>query len=140
MKFRTKILIDSVEALNGLSNKEFEPKVAYKIAKVINKIKPEMDAYDKVKNDLIKKYGKKKDGTGPVGIDRQGNPEGYDNFIKDLELLQDEDVEIVFNTSGADITKIRMDQLTDSTGMQIDIPPIWLTPLMGWLLEDEEEI
>lgn len=139
MKFRLKQLVDSMGALQGLSNKEFTPKVGYKIAKIINKMKPEFEAYEKIKNDLVKKYGEK-GANGAMGIDPQNNKAGYDKFLEELKTILDEDVEIVFNASGNDITKIPMADLCDSTGMQIDIPPVWLVPLMDWLIEDEEEI
>lgn len=140
MQFRTKVLLDSMKALQALSQKEeFEPKIRYKIAKIISKMEPEEKMYNKHKDELVKKYGKTDD-KGQIGINAKDDPKAYEDFIHELEIVQDEDVEVVFNSSGNDIIKIKPDELCDNKGMQVDFPSAWLVPLLGWLVDDEEDI
>lgn len=139
MKFRLKVLVDSMNSLQALSNKEFAPKVGYKIAKIVNKMKPEFEAYEKIKNDLVKKHGSPGP-NGAIGINPDKDKVAYDKFLEEMKTVLDEDVEIVFNASGNDITRIPMADLCDSTGIAIDVPPVWLVPLVDWLIEDNGDI
>lgn len=84
MELTLKQLVERVESLSKLLNKELPIKTAYRLGRLYNIIKNELQQYNEHRNILIKKYGKEK--NGQILIDEQ-DKEAIEKFTKDNEEL-----------------------------------------------------
>jgi hypothetical protein len=81
------------EILDKIKDSELPVKIAYKLAKIINKIDEQYLLIDNQRNTLVKKYGKEENGQIYVQKDDTDN---FDKFLEDFnELLEiEEDIEV----------------------------------------------
>ncbi|MFO7447729.1 MAG: hypothetical protein R6W90_15295 [Ignavibacteriaceae bacterium] len=71
-------------SLDKLLTKELPVKAAYKLGRLSKSVAGEMEQYQQHKNNLIKKYGKEKDGTFSI---ESSDTEAINNFLQDNEEL-----------------------------------------------------
>jgi len=116
MKVLLRELLDSRAAHEELlKNGDLLPVlVSYRINKLIDEINPEFEAFEKSKNELIKKYGEEvqKEGADPI---IEVKPENLQEYFKELESIVNEEITLKyepFNIAEAfdpkDIKKIKL--------------------------------
>ena len=71
-------------SLSKLLSKELPVKTAYTLGKLFNKVKSELQQYYQHRDNLIKKYGKEKDGTHTI---EASDKDAVEKFTKDNEEL-----------------------------------------------------
>jgi hypothetical protein len=105
MKLSNQKLIENVQKLSGVAQKQLPVKVSYAISKNISKIESELKVYDKERQKLIEKYGEK-DENNKVVADEKGQIkfEDKDGWDKDIKVLLEIENEI-------DIHKFSIDEL-----------------------------
>lgn len=84
MELTLKQLVEKSDSLLKLLNKELPVKTAYRLGRLSNAVKSELEQYNIHRNLLIKKYGKEKDGQAII---EPGEKEATEKFIKDNEEL-----------------------------------------------------
>lgn len=84
MELTLKQLVEKSDSLLKLLNKELPVKTAYRLGRLSNAVKSELEQYNIHRNLLIKKYGKEKDGQVII---EPGEKEATENFIRDNEEL-----------------------------------------------------
>ena len=115
MKILLKELLDAKTGFEELlSNKDLPVLVSYRINKLIDEINPEFEAFEKSKNELIKKYGEEKQEEGKDSI-VEVKPDNLQNYFKELEDIVKEEISLKyepFNIAAAfnadDIKKIKI--------------------------------
>ncbi|AJA50050.1 hypothetical protein CPAST_c40210 [Clostridium pasteurianum DSM 525 = ATCC 6013] len=105
MKISNQKLLEDIQKLGGVAQKQLPVKVSYAISKNISKIESELKIYDKERQKLIEKYGEK-DEQGKVVADEKGQIKfkDKDSWDKDIKALLDIENEI-------DIHKFSIDEL-----------------------------
>jgi hypothetical protein len=93
MKTTLANVINSQEAINRLLARPLPAKTAYKLNKIVRKLMPEFDDFNKIRNDLIKKYGEP---TGE-GDNFQVIKENMPLYTSELDEVVKEEVEINCN-------------------------------------------
>lgn len=73
-----------LNALNQISNK-VTGKLGYAVARNIRKISDEVFEFEKIKNELINKYGEDSDGQKVIRL----NTEPYQNFLDEIQEYKD---------------------------------------------------
>ena len=91
MKLTNGEIFSASQALGELNEKEFPIRVNYGLLSIIKKLSGQFEIIDKLRVDLIKKYGTA-DEVGNITI--EPNTESWTKFITDLNILFNEDVEI----------------------------------------------
>ena len=102
-------LLNSVETLQKLSQKDFKAKLAWQIARLLKSAEAEIQAFNDTRMNLIRKYGEK-DENGELVTDERGNCKiveaQVNDFSTELNDLVNSEVEINAN-------KINIDLLED---------------------------
>ena len=100
-------LLNSVETLQKLSQKDFKAKLAWQVARLLKAAEAEIQAFNGTRLNLIKKYGEKDD-QGELITDEKGNckivPAQVEQFTTELNDLISSEVEI-------NVSKINIEQL-----------------------------
>lgn len=90
-------LLNSVETLQKLAQKDFKAKLAWQVARLLKSAEAEIQSFNETRMNLIKKYGEK-DENGELITDEQGNckiiPESVETFTNELNELIKSEVEI----------------------------------------------
>lgn len=98
-------LLNSVETLQKLSQKDFKAKLAWQIARLLKSAESEIQSFNETRMDLIRKYGEK-DENGGLVTDEHGNCRIIEgevvNFNSELNELINSTVEINANKIGID--------------------------------------
>lgn len=93
-------LLNSVETLQKLAQKDFKAKLAWQVARLLKSAEAEIQSFNETRMNLIKKYGEK-DENGELITDENGNckilPEGIETFTNELNELIASEVEINAN-------------------------------------------
>lgn len=115
-------LVNSTDALRGLSQKSLKARSAYAVSKILKAADTEMTNFNEARMELIKKYGEK-DENGELKQDEKGNvrvePEFIQSFSDELKDLLDTEVEISANKisigdlGDVEFTPAEMAQLED---------------------------
>lgn len=84
MKATLKEILQNVESLSKLLNKELPVKTAYRLGRLSKVLQSELDQFNLTRNNLIKKYGKEKDGQYQIEPD---DKEALEKFNKEIEEL-----------------------------------------------------
>jgi hypothetical protein len=71
-------------SLSKLLNKELPVKTAYTLGKLFNNVKSELQQYYQHRDNLIKKYGREKDGTYSI---EASDKDAVEKFVKDNDEL-----------------------------------------------------
>lgn len=93
-------LLNSVETLQKIAQKDFKAKLAWSIARLLKSAETEIQAFNETRMNLIKKYGEK-DENGELITDEKGNckimTENVNTFTEELNELINTEVEINAN-------------------------------------------
>lgn len=93
-------LLNSVETLQKIAQKDFKAKLAWSIARLLKSAETEIQSFNETRMNLIKKYGEK-DENGELITDEKGNckimTENVDTFTEELNELINTEVEINAN-------------------------------------------
>ena len=93
-------LLNSVDTLQKLSQKDFKAKLAWQVARLLKSAEAEIQSFNETRMNLIRKYGEK-DENGELITDENGNckiiPEDIETFTNELNELITSEVEINAN-------------------------------------------
>lgn len=106
---KIKDIVNSQNSLQKLLGVSLPVKVSYKLSKLVTKLQPELDLFNKEKDKLIEKYGEKDD-KGVVSI-KQDSP-NMPKFAKEIDELAEMEVNIDFG-DGKSFEKISVADLGD---------------------------
>lgn len=106
---KIKDIVNSQNSLQKLLGVSLPVKVSYKLSKLVTKLQPELDLFNKEKDKLIEKYGEKDD-KGVVSI-KQDSP-NMPKFAKEIDELAEMEVSIDFG-DGKPFEKISVADLGD---------------------------
>ena len=96
MKLTNGEIFNAKEPLSKLMEHKFPVKISYGLAKLAQKLNPQLQIIDDVRNGLIKKYGKQgKD--NPQEIRVASEDESFPKFVEEMNELLAQEVEIVFD-------------------------------------------
>ena len=62
MQLKLKEILQNIDSIGKLLNKELPVKTAYRLGRLSKALQSELDQFNLTRNNLIKKYGKEKDG------------------------------------------------------------------------------
>lgn len=82
-------LINTTSVFSKITNKELSPVVSFRLVKLIKEINVELEIFEKEKEKLLKKYGKKNDDDSYTILD-----ENKDSWNKDITELLSLNVDI----------------------------------------------
>ncbi len=85
-------LVGSVPALTVLSRAKLPGPIVFRLAKAIRMIQVELDAYEQVRVDLVRFYGKPNE-TGETQV----TPANLSEFQSDIAALLESDVTLAFD-------------------------------------------
>lgn len=119
-------IIENINALRGLSQKQLPIKVSYFVAKNISKIENELKVYEKERQKLLDKYAEKDDNGNMVLEGNNIKIEDTDNWNKDIQELLDIEVDVK-------IHKLKRDDLLNAN---IDITPNELISI-DYMIDEE---
>lgn len=88
MKLTLKELLQNVESLGKLLNKELPVKTAYRLGKLSKALQSELNQFNLTRNNLIKKYGKEKDGQYQIDPEDKDAMEKFNKEIDELLALE----------------------------------------------------
>lgn len=127
MKLTLKQLSDANGTLYEISNMKLPTALAYKISKVILKVRPEMEIYEEIRNKKVKELGepvKDADGKDTSQMIVKKDGENWTKFIEDMKTVESQEIEL-------DIPEIRCDEFPKD---------VMLTPgqfaTMEWLIKE----
>ncbi len=128
IKIKMSDLLNSTETLQKLSQKELKARLALSIARLLKEAEREIQNFNEVRMNLIKKYGEK-DENGELVTDESGNckilPDGVETFSKELNDIIGTEIEINAN-------KLRLDDLDN-----LDFTPSDMAVLEPFINEEE---
>ncbi len=99
-------IINSQEELKKLLDFKLPVKTAYNIGKMINKIQPELKAFEEVRVKLIKELGEQKGEDGNWEIKK----ENLQKFTEEIEKVLNSEISLDFNEVDK-FQKISIDQI-----------------------------
>jgi hypothetical protein len=112
-------LVGSEVALVELSVQKMKAKASFRIAKVINQVRPHLETFRKIQQELLEKHGKK-NGEGYI---IEPDMKGWKTYINEIEDMLVEDVEV-------SIKKIPLNLLTNAEISAQEIATL------DWLIEE----
>lgn len=118
-------IINSEASLKKLLSTDLPVKVAFKIAKLVNKINPDLKIYEEQRFKIIKELGEQTDKEKDIWSVK---PENFEKFKEELTKLSEIEVDLSF-APGKPLEKIKIEDLGD-----IKLEPNDLVPL-EWLIE-----
>ena len=121
-----KQLLEIFPAVSALGSTKLSAKPGYRVAKIINLIKPDMVAYDEQRNKLLQELGT------PV----EGEPGRFSILGDNLKSFADQEKALLEEEVSIDLPKIKIDDLVTNDGKQIEIEPMYLAALDGIILTD----
>ncbi len=96
MKLRNGEIFSAKEPLSKLMEHKFPVKTSYGLAKLAQKLNPQLQIIDDVRNGLIKTYGKESKGN-PQETRVDPADESFPKFVEEMNELLAQEVEIVFD-------------------------------------------
>ncbi|MFZ5986929.1 MAG: hypothetical protein ACOYWZ_07380 [Bacillota bacterium] len=88
MKLTLKEILQNVESLGKLLNKELPVKTAYRLGRLSKALQSELDQFNLTRNNLIKKYGKEKDGQYQIDPEDKISIEKFSKEIDELLAIE----------------------------------------------------
>jgi hypothetical protein len=122
MKIKLSSLLAKKEALIQLVNKQLPVRASFKLGKTVRLINTELSEYEKVRTDLVKKYGKETENGDFTVI--KDTPE-MKSFQEELSQILDEEIEI-------DIQPISLSDL----GEEITIESSHMSELIDFVITE----
>jgi len=123
MQFTLNELVHSLPALATLAEKEMPAKTAYRVGKLLRKMKSEVDEYNKARNALLLKMGTPLENPpGTFSIP----PENRQSFRDEEDALLNESVEL----NGVALIAL-------SSISHLEIAPSTLADLQPFIVEDD---
>lgn len=113
MKLSNRKILEDINALRMISQKQLPVKISYFVAKNMTKIERELKIYEKERRKLLEKYAERDEDDQFVVEDGKIQIADIDNWNKDIEELLDIEVDV----------KIHKLKLEDLLNANIDIAP-----------------
>lgn len=105
IKIKLSDLVNSIEGLRSLGQKELKAKPAYRVGKTIKAVEGELTVFNQTRQELIQKYGEKKE-DGQLNTDENGNVkiplDVISEFNKQMQELLNEEIELNVNLIALD--------------------------------------
>lgn len=128
MKLTNAEVYNAWEPLRKLGAEKLPWKVSYDLAILQHKLAPQYNVIEGVRNSLVQKYGKAKDGKpNELEVDRDTDPEAWVKFMQDWFQVLGEEVEIEFKP-------VKLPEMVDGE-TKLAIEPQTLVPLIEKFLE-----
>lgn len=119
-------LIFSQAALGRLNQMPLRAKTSLKVKRIVSRVSSELETYEKVRTELLEKYGVKNEEKGEYEFKESGNKEAFD---RDFEELMESEVDLKFE-------KVMFSEIENETIASADLFSLsWAISGM----EDEEE-
>jgi seryl-tRNA synthetase len=84
MQLKLKEILQNIDSIGKLLNKELPVKTAYRLGRLSKALQSELDQFNLTRNNLIKKYGKEKDGQYQIDPDDKTALEKFNAEIEEL--------------------------------------------------------
>jgi len=110
---------------DGLLDIKFRRPVALELTRIAKKLEGELKLFEQQREELIKEYGELNE-KGEYEIKKTSLK--FAHFVTEYSELSSHEVEL------QEVNKIKVDDMTDGKGQEIEIEPILLLRLY-WLLE-----
>lgn len=127
MKLSNRKIIENINALRMISQKQLPVKISYFVAKNMAKIERELKIYDQERKKLLEKYAEKDEDGQFIVEDGNIKIADIDNWNRDIKELLDIEVDV----------KIHKLKLEDLLNANIDITPAELMSI-DYMIEEEE--
>jgi len=114
---------ESLAALNNIKSQDLDFELSYKLAKVINKIKPSVKVYEEVVSDFLKENATLDKNTNQYKIKKE-SLEKFENFKEKEKILLNE------------VYKVKLDLIPVGLFKDTKISADTLTKIM-WLIEGD---
>lgn len=115
---KLKIIVDAVEALNALQQKELNITESFKLINLMQQVEPHLKNYTEQRQKLLQKYGETVDGNN-FTIPK----ENVNLYFKEIEPLENLEIEVEFE-------KIKL-------GKDINFKTFHLRQLLGFVEIEE---
>ena len=112
-------LVGSEGALVGLSTQKMKAKASFRVAKIINQVKPHLESFRTIQQELLEKHGKK----NGEGFQIDPDMKGWKTYIDEIEAMLEESVDV-------SIKKIPLNLLTNAEISAQEISSL------DWLIEE----
>ena len=96
MKVSNKVIFNAREPLKRLLGIKLPVLVGYELLKIERQIASQWEIIDRLRNDLIKRYGEEVPVGPPGDYSIKSTDKGFEKFSKELEKLFDEGIDITF--------------------------------------------
>ena len=116
MKLTNEEIFVAYEPLQRLLNERFPVKTSYELAQMANKLKDQFEIIEKVKDGLVKTYGKA-DEDNPTRTEVKPESDQFPKFIEEMDELFAKETEVV-------LEKVKIPQ-----GVEVNIEPATLMAL-----------
>lgn len=93
MKVKLRSIIDNLDNIKELQDVELPTKVSYRIKRLLDKLQPALDTYNKERIALIHKFGEE----DPKTKEWKVKEEKLQEFYSELQKLLDVEEEVEFN-------------------------------------------
>lgn len=123
VKLKISELLAKEASLSKLLGAELPAKASYRLGRNLNKINSELENFAKVRNELIKKYGKE-DKEGGIAI--KPNTEAFKKYAAEIEPVMEEEVEL-------ELMQVSVDMLGD-----VKLKPVDMATLIDFVIIEEE--
>lgn len=94
MKLKLSQIVENEVSLSKLGEVKFPTKVSFKIARLVDKIAPDLKNYYKQKQELLEKYGKQEEKEGKVFYSFETDK--AETFTKEIEDLLSLEIDVDF--------------------------------------------
>lgn len=112
MKLLNGEIFNAREPLQKLIEKELPVKVAYGLAKMVNRLNEQFKIIEDVRQGLIRKYGEA-DKEDPQKMEVKASSENYPKFVVEMTELMNQEVEVV-------IEKVKLPEEVDGKPLQLE--------------------
>ena len=95
MKLKLSQIVDNEVSLSKLGEVKFPAtKVSFKIARIVDKLAPDLKNYHKQRQELLEKYGKKEEKEGKIFYSFEADK--AETFTKEIEDLLSLEIDVDF--------------------------------------------
>ena len=93
MKLNNGEIFNANQPLGKLMQEKFPVRVSYGLAKLANKLNPQLKIIEDVRQGLVKKYGETDEETKQLAVKQDS--ENFEKFVAEFNELMEQEVELV---------------------------------------------
>lgn len=126
MKVKQGVIRDAQAGFVAIMQAQMPIKLSYTVGKNLKKLDMSMADFEKLRKDLIQKYGTKDEKTGGMQV----TAENMEAFNKEYDELADQEVEV-------DIWKLSLTKLSDAG---VKLTPVQLLSIDSFIEDDTPQV